>query len=982
MTNHFAKFLITAALLFIGANRAVQAQPLIVINEFLTSTDKTGDSDWLELYNPQDSTVQIGGWHLSDKLSNPFKWQIPGNTAIAAKSHLLIWADNQDSGLHTNFALSKDGEQIGLSDSKGVWIDSLTFAAQPTDISYGRYPDGGEWGFYFDPPTPGAPNTGGFSKGILTMPQLSPASGFYSGTLQIELVGDPLASSVRYTLDGSLPTLQSPAYSGPIPITATAVVRAACFGHGYRSSPIATRTYLLDEPMHLPVVSVVTDPDNLWDDEIGIYVEGTNGIPGYCSSTPHNWNQDWERPANIEYLRVDGQSGFQLDCGMKIGGGCTRKYPQKTLAFYARSEYGPSLIQYPIFPDKNINQYNNILLRNSGQDWYRTLFRDGMIHNLVKDRMDIDWQAYQPAVVFLNGDYWGIHGIREKHNEHYVAYNHGLDPDRIDIVSDNGTVHEGSAIHYTELINYVKSHDLSQDEHYAAVCAKMDIDEYINYMITEIYCANIDWPGGNIKFWREQGDNHKWRWILFDVDLSFGAHSMGQYDSNTLDLVTSGVQTYYANPEWSTLLIRMLLRNQEFRTRFVQRFASHINTTFEPQRVLAIIDSLAAQLAPEIPRHKAKWPTSLSFGATWESQLEITREFARQRRDVMFGHLAAAFELPGVARLRIASNDPNGGKIFVEGVEIPKTSFSGRFFRDTPLLCKAVPAAGYRFTGWQGASTEESSSITLVLSTHAQLTANFEPVSGFGYEGLLINEFLALNTSVNQAPSGKWEDWIELYNAADFPIDVGGLWITDNLDEPGLWQIPTTAPDSTTIPPHEFLLLWADKEPQNGVLHVDIKLSGDGEQIGLFASAEEGFQAIDKLTFPAQQQNLSCGRFPDGSENMRYFISPTPGASNNGAATAVYDRDPVLPTQTRLLPGYPNPFNANTTLVVRLSSEATIDLAVFDVQGKRVAVIANGPLSAGEHRFDFGGSQLASGVYFVQLVTGQTVQRSKLLLLK
>jgi hypothetical protein len=711
----------------------LRAQSRLFINEFLASNSKLNADpdfkeygDWVEIYNAGETAVPLVGYYLTDNLANPAKWKITANVTIPAKSYLVIWTDDRNTGLHANFKLSADGEQIGLFDYTLKLIDSITFTAQSTNVSCGRYPDGGSEWRLFNTPTPGAANTNQPFAGIVSDPAFSLASGFYRASRTVTISQDGTAEAVRYTLDGSAPSDTSRLYTAPIDIERTTVLRAQAFRSGNLPSRVITRTYFIGDSCTLPVVSLSTDPANLWDDETGIYVVGTKGITGYCMTTPCNWNQDWERPATLEYFDQSGQPRFQLDAGIKIGGGCTRKYPQKSLAVYARSIYGTSKITYPLFPDKNIETYNNLVLRNSGQDWYRTLFRDGMMQLLVKDRMEIDWQAYQPAVLFINGEYWGIHDLREKHNEHYLEANYGIDPDRVDIVSDNGEVHEGSATLYFELINYVSSHELAVQQNYEQVSARMDINEYLNYIIAEVYFANIDWPGGNIKFWRPWGEGNKWRWILFDTDLGFGAHALGQYDSNTLANVTSPTSTYYANPPWSTLLLRKLLANEEFRNRFIQRFAGHIQTTFEPARVIHKIDSLQAILAPEIPRHKQRWPTSISFSPTWETAMEITREFARKRPEHMMAHLAGKFSLAGTTTLTVKTNDPHMGMVSLEGVVMPD-SLTLSYFRNIPLTCVALPAKGCRFAGWHGLDQSGEDTLRITLTSPATLTAIFAP---------------------------------------------------------------------------------------------------------------------------------------------------------------------------------------------------------------------------------------------------------------
>ena len=537
-------------------NNIVLAQetlPEIYINEFMASNSTTilspdlnESADWLEIYNAEDTSTHIGGFYLTDDLAEPQKWQIPSNININPGSSILFWADGHDEGQHTNFNLSKDGEEIGLFNSAGELIDSIYYGQQFSDISFGRYPDGAENLFFFDQPTPETSNINPGFSGIVPNPEFSMSGGFYQGVVELDFDNSNPLETIRYTLDGSLPNPESALYFSTIVLNITTVIRAQSFQDAYLPSKVITNTYFIDESTELPIVSVATDPANLWDDEIGIYVEGTNGIPGYCVNEPRNWNQPWERPISLEMYDANGNLGFEIDAGMQIGGGCTRKYPQKTLSIYARSEYGDSKINYPIFDDKPINQFNNILLRNSGQDWWRAMFRDGMMQTLVKDQMDIDWQAYKPAILFLNGDYWGIHAIREKHNEHYLESNYGINPDEIDILNGNATVKQGSADLYEAMIDFIETHDMTVTDNYDWVSTQMDISEYLNYMIAEIYFANIDWPAGNIKYWRQHGDNHKWRWILFDLDLGFGAHERGQYDSNTLENATATSATYYA----------------------------------------------------------------------------------------------------------------------------------------------------------------------------------------------------------------------------------------------------------------------------------------------------------------------------------------------------------------------------------------------------------------------------------------------------
>jgi len=971
--------------LILTATIFAQSTPSVVINELQAANSSTisdpdfrGQGDWIELYNTGSRTVDLGGWFLTDDPGEPQQWQIPAGTSIRPGWHALFWADGYNTGRHTNFSLSRDGEFVGLYAADSSLVDSLSFGPQQDDFSYGRSADGGETFLIFAQPTPATANTSQGYQGVAGAVTFSQPGGFYSGSQSIVLSASHIDEDIHYSINGAVPTQQSAKFRAVVQLDTSTVIRARAFREGYLPGPVITHTYLIDEQVTLPVVSIATDPANLWDDETGIYVEGTNGIPGYCTSQPRNWNQPWEKPAHVEMFETDGTPGFKLDAGIQIGGGCTRLYPQKSLAVYARAEYGAAKINYKIFADKEIDTFNNVLLRNNGQDWWRAMHRDGMMQTIVKDRMDIDWQAYRPALLFLNGAYWGIHPMREKHNEHYLAANHGLDdPDAIDILTNNANVKQGSADLYEAMIDFVETHDLSQAQNYDYMRGQMDINEYLNYVIAEIYFANIDWPGGNIKYWRAHGEGNKWRWIIFDTDLGFGAHGRGEYDSNTLENATSETETYYANPPWSTLLLRSLLENDDFRTRFIQRFAMHLNSTFAPARVLQIADSIRGDIAAEMPRHIAKWPKSTSFSGGWQYHIDKIKEFAEKRPGYVFNHIRQKFDLSGNAQLRLTINDSIMGRVQINAVDTRSADFEGTFFKDVPIRLKAIPAPGYRFAGWQGASQSMQDSIALTLSADADLQAIFTKSSD---AGLRINEFMALNNSTISDPEGSYEDWIELHNFSGEPIDVGGLYITDDLQQPQKWQIPATQPDSTTIAPGGFLLLWADEDTGDGVLHVDIKLSGNGEELGIGQMTDSGFAWIDTLVFGTQTADVSYGRYPDGSGDFTVLGQPTPGGSN--ILTAVEEETPQLPQTTQLLPNYPNPFNPTTTIRYILARAGHVTLTVYDISGRNIATLLDGRQSGGVHSVVFDASDLPSGVYIVTLRSAAITQSKKMLLLR
>ncbi|MCF7808687.1 MAG: CotH kinase family protein [Candidatus Marinimicrobia bacterium] len=948
----------------------------------ISDPDFNDYADWIELYNAGTETADLGGLYLTDDLSEPLKWNIPDGTSIPANGYLLIWADDQNSGLHTNFKLSADGEQLGLFASDGTPIDTLSYPPQTANHSYGRIPDGSSSWFSIQFPTPGYTNT---DQAQTRAPIFSQAAGFYANGLILGMTPDQVDTYIYYTLDGSEPDQNSQYYQSPLTIDQTTVVRARAYGTGLVPSRIVTATYFVETATELPVISLSTNPANFWDDEIGIYVEGSNGISGYCVNSPRNWNQDWERPVHLEFFKAGGEFWHETNAGVKIGGGCTRKYDQKSLSVHFRGEYGYPRLDLRLFEDLTFTSYNNFMLRNNGQDWYRALFRDGLIHTLVKDRMNVDWQAYQPAILFLNGEYWGLHSFREKHNEHYLANRYGFDPDEIDILSGNADIKQGSDQSYLDLLNFIRTNDPDNAGNYAQICARMDMDNYLDYVITEIYTANTDWPGGNIKFWRPQITGGKWRWILYDTDMSLGATSRGEFDSNTLQNASSPTETYYANPVWSTELLRRLLGSTAFRQAFVQRFAGHLNTTFAPDRVLSIADSLSANIAPEIPHHISKWPASTSFNDGWSYHVAVIKEFAENRPDYMRQHLQQKFSLSGMAQLNVQIADLNTGSVELSGVAISADNFTGSFFKDIPIECVAQARRGYRFLRWEGPVEDSLSARTsITLENDASIKAIFEPDTDEPLRALRINEFMALNQETIQNGSGEYEDWLELYNAGKLPLDLSGIYLTDDLSNPTLWQLPPEPLAPIILNPGEFILLWADDDTKAGYQHLGFRLNAAGESIGIACETDTGITFLDTLHYGSQFVDESFGRGEDGRPGFRYFQKPTPGSSN----TEGWNPPEIISiTEVSLRQNYPNPFNTMTTIRYSLPDTRSSTFSIYDLRGRFVREFYWGPRWAGEHQLTWNGldeyqQAVSAGLYIGVLRTGTEQKAIKMLFTK
>jgi hypothetical protein len=841
----------------------------LYINEILTSNITVNRDpvfinygDWIEIYNAANTTVDLLNYVITDDARNLEKYRISTSNFIGPHSYKLIWADEENYGLNTNFALDCDGEFIALINPDGTIEDSITYTEQGLDISYGRLPDGSNNWVYFAQPTPEITNNSAGIGHLIHAPDVifSITPGFYTSSQTVAISASSTTGSIHYTTNGSVPTLNSPVYTSPIQISSTTVVKARCYESGVLPGDIGVSTYFINESFDIPVVSLSTDPDNFFSGEYGIYVEGYNGIIGDCYEKPANWFMDWERPLNFEYFETNGERKINKLVGTKLTGQCTRVMPSKSLALISREQYGEAGINYSFFSDKNISSFKSLVLRNSGNDFPYTMLRDGFIQNILIGRMDIDYQSYQPTIVFLNGEYWGILNLREKLNEHYVESNYGINSDSVSVIDcytpDN---------HYSNLLNFIENHSLSDQANFDYVNTQMDVNEYLNYYIFNTFVDNEDWPQNNIKLWRENNATGRWRWMLFDTDYGFGLFSPLKRQNLLPNLS-------YSEP--SRKLIIALMQNQNFKNEFIQRFAAHLNTTFEPNREIGILDSIVNIIDDKMPRHIAKWEDPYSY-EYWQSNLTVMRKFAVDRIPDMTAQIVKYFGLTGTYHLESSVSGPGMGKIKLCGADITNAT-QNTYFNDVPVRLEAIPEPGYKFAAWTGEVTSTSNPVSLTFSSDVTIQANFELADTL--KNIYINEIAAGNTGITDEQNEQ-EDWIEIYNANDFALNIGGLYISDSLNMPLKCQISKDFPELTTIPPQGHLVLWADNDPEQGALHLGFKLNSDGEEVCLAQKIGAGTVILNFIHFDDQFANTTYGRYPDGSDTWRYEV-PTIGSTN------------------------------------------------------------------------------------------------------
>jgi hypothetical protein len=523
-------------------------------------------------------------------------------------------------------------------------------------------------------------------------------------------------------------------YTGPLALSANTVVRARAFRPGWVPSRIVTESYLVNPASTLPVISLVSSPDNFFSDDHGLLALG----PGAKAMRPNfgaNFWRDWERPVHVEFYEADGRRGFSLEAGARVHGGWTRCWPQKSMRLYARRRYGAGAIRYQVFPNLPLDRFENLVLRNAGNDWTETLMRDVLGQSLV-DGIDLDHQASRPARAYINGQYWGIYHVQERIDEHYLAAHHQIDPQAVDIVENEFSARVGNVNAYLALRNLAATNNLATPENYQLITQQMDVGNYADYMVAQIYGGNTDWPGNNEQCWRAQAPGAKWRWLLYDLDGWFDVQREGA-NSNKLAATTA-----------SSLLLGSLLNNAQFQQQFVNRFADHLNSTFAPERVLRRIAEMQAELAPEIPLHIARWAKEgASCGAfadvpTWNANVDVLRAFATQRPQFVRQHITECFNLGGAAQLTLGATNAFGGRLCINTLTLAETNlpWTGTYFQGVPVTVTAIPKATCRFIGWAG-TDQTNASLTLTLTNDLTLTALFQTEEEFNYANLRPRPF-------------------------------------------------------------------------------------------------------------------------------------------------------------------------------------------------------------------------------------------------
>lgn len=630
--------------------------------------------------------------------------------------------------------------------------------------------------------------------------------GFYEKEVEVELFSN--GTRIYYTLDGTLPNRKDGIRyrTTPIKIDKTTPIRAVAYRGKYKSEVLGHTYFIKEPPTTIPVVSIHITPDILFDPDTGLYMEGVNPVDSIWSKPGANFWSKREKKINTEIFEADGTCVFRSPTGFRLFGGMSRLFPQKSMTIVARDDYGKKRIRHKIFGKKGLKKFKFLVLRNAGSDFKKAHFRDAFMTDLLED-WDIEKQDYRPAQVYINGVYWGLYHIREKINRYFLEDHCDIDKDSVDIMEHRRVRKRGSRKHYFEMLDYIDTHDLSDPSHYAYLNSLMDIQNFMDYQIAQIFFDNQD-AGGNIKYWRPRKANGRWRWILYDTDWGFGLHDEEAYSHNSLAFHTEDDGPAWPNPPWSTFILRNLMKNQIFKDKFVVRFCDYLNTTFESNDVLDKINQFYRVLDPEIDRHHERWNLNR---AIWLKEIDVMRGFAAERPQYMRMFLQETFDAGAEVDVQVSAT--RGGVVYLNNnIKIDETPFKGVYFNQIPIQLKAEANLGYRFSHWEGMDIEEDVFTLALDKDRYRLKAVFEPYTHPLAGKVIINE---VNSNFKKAA-----DWVEIFNNSDQSIQMENWVLVD--DAKNEFRFPRIA-----LQPNNYLIVCENKQKFQNVFPSQYKIVGD-----------------------------------------------------------------------------------------------------------------------------------------------------------
>ena len=609
----------------------------------------------------------------------------------------------QGQQFHTNFKLDGNGEPIYLFNAGNQLQDQLEITSPQPDISIGRFPNGSTNITWMNP-TPGLSNNSSqvFSD-TLPRPQILIPSGVYNSSLSVNIsttVPNNLGKLV-YTTNGEDPTFNSTVYTGPISINANKVIRAKVFPLGNPTllpSDQAVETYLFNVSHTTPILLVNTPNQNLY---------GANGIFD-------NWWSDWVKPAYAVILDTGLTHPIlhQSKTGMRMDGGAggSRSHPQHSFRLsFTHGTFGDKPIEFPLIPDRpNRSLYSDIYLRNGSNQFLTLPYKDASQVRMMSEGSDNYYSSYRPISVYINGSYFGLYELREKFNQEYFEQHDGATRDSIELLSLSYWYNlvlravEGDVDHFWTDYASFNALDPSSPNYWQDADQYFDLKHYTDYIIAESWMGNVDWPGNNIKIYRSDASQKRWRFALIDLELSMQPNGWTNCTDNHIAyMMGQSEDNPYIN------IWKQSIENLAYRNYFINRFADQMNTSYRQEKLIATEQAFYESMLPEMPLEFARWgdPNNIAGQmAAFEANHEQFQQQLICRSTFVFNQLRLQFDLTKKVQVNLAVEPPLAGEIHLNTIQPTTYPWSGTYFDGVPIDLQPIAKPGYLFSHWLPAS--------------------------------------------------------------------------------------------------------------------------------------------------------------------------------------------------------------------------------------------------------------------------------------
>lgn len=840
----------------------------VTINEVQAKNDRTykvaWQSDyhnWIELKNNTTTEIDLSGWFLSDNPDKPNKWIFPENTRIKADAYLIVFMDGQsnnwDKQIYTDFDISIKGDTIVLSSDTGDEVHRVGYKNLLNDFSYGKLDDGTF--SYMSIPSPNSDNISNSAFSYLESElSVSLPSGLYdtSQTVELSTTGN---AKIYYTLDGSTPTLASTVYTSPINIDSSTILKAVEIESGKRFGFVQNRSYILGASHSLPIVLLSSD------------------------NAYYNSNNKEVIDGRVEFcfIETDGTTVINQHANFTESGKTSKGVPQLNGKVKASKMYSSGKFKYKMFPDKELDEFDSFLLRNSSQDWTNTHLRDAFISKVLgqDDLINSPFEAYRPAVLYVNAQYQGIINIREDDDSDYIKNNYDLEKGEFERISN-----KAQDLEFSQL-------DLSKPENQENFEKLVNFNEHITMKLLRQFTGEYEDAGG---IWEDLSGKTKYQYhyMMHDFDATLG------WMGNKTEIVETPIVSKNQWGFFYEMLEDNIKNNKTYKEKALQIVAAQINHVYNKSRTLRILEEMKEELKDEIPAHAIKsyelakmkpgyyedHDKPFTNITEWEKNMDDLKTNIQNRiDDDVFNRIKTTYNLDGTIEVSYSTSDITMGLVNVCNVKVLDESFTGIYFSNAPVYFTAKPKSGYRFVRWEGDYESTNKDIAPVFTANASIKAVFEKIETLPNMPV-VNEVQGKNDNTISDEAGEYDDWIEIYNPTDVDVDLAGYFISDSYKNPYKWQIPDTDATKTTVPSKGFLLFWADKDITQGINHLNFKLK-DSDQVVLCRPDRTEAQYVEYFNIEADS---SYAAITDGSINFVKTSIPTPGKSNIIGANNTY----------------------------------------------------------------------------------------------